>query len=994
MRRFTFQFMQLLLVAAPALAAAKPVATQIFDAQYIVLEQQADGSTRPVYTKNVRLHAPLGSLFAAELQARLSAPSRDRARVVVTVRDRAGAVVFRTAAAAAKWRRGEFLKASPGDTTDSNIDSHLLPLPHALYVVRVPIVQGATLTITPHPGGPRTRFKLDALAAEARDARAVVPAVTPVWSNGDPANRVDLLILGDGYTSAEQSKFDDDVSRIVDSFFSRTPYQEYRNYVNVQTLFVPSAQSGADHPPYSSTCQVTEERVQTCCGDPAASGESGGFVDTAFDATYCSCNIARELTVDDMKVLAAAAAAPDWDAIIVLVNDPVYGGSGGPIGVVSTDISAVDIAQHEYGHSFTLLADEYDSPYPGYPLCSDIDESLPLCEPNVTDQNARSLIKWNRWIDMSVPIPTINPLPIETAAGLWAGARYLNSMYRQGYDCMMRALGRPFCDVAAEAYAVRLYSGGWGIPESGIDTIEPGSETPPPGAVTIPTTGMMFSADLLGPADGPALNVTWSLDGAVVASSAQMNGTTASYNLTLPPGVYSLKLEVIDTSPIIHDTVRASLAHSRLWTVTVLQPTTTVTPTPTTSQTPTRTRTPTATPTSTVTRTATRTPTRTATNTPTRTPTSTPTNTATRTATRTPTRTASSTVTRTRTLTQTPRFTTPSTPTTTPTRTPSSSATPTPTATVRFTISGAIHYYSNALAVPGVTVQLNGTGANGAQTDVNGQFVASGLPPGAWQVVPQKTGDFGFALSALDAVYVLQAVVGQRLLTPAQQLACDTSGNGAVTALDAVLMLQHVVGSISSFPVALMCGSDWAFVPIPTPISGETLMSPQISSASCQPGSIAFGPLASDAANQDFTAVLLGDCSGNWESLGSGTAASALIEAPRLQLGAMRRSRGSRVRVPLVVSTALPFHSLDVGVAYDPNQLRFVKMGPVDPQQAIIAVNTETAGIVHVAIASAAPILRDRGVFALEFDRMQRLRTVNAPHLVFGRLDSRVAEVE
>ena len=32
---------------------------------------------------------------------------------------------------------------------------------------------------------------------------------------------------------------------------------------------------------------------------------------------------------------------------------------------------AVGIAQHEFGHSFTGLADEYTTPYPGYPACSD-----------------------------------------------------------------------------------------------------------------------------------------------------------------------------------------------------------------------------------------------------------------------------------------------------------------------------------------------------------------------------------------------------------------------------------------------------------------------------------------------------------------------------------------------------------------------------------------------------------------------------------------------
>jgi hypothetical protein len=80
------------------------------------------------------------------------------------------------------------------------------------------------------------------------------------------------------------------------------------------------------------------------------------------------------------------------------------------------------------------------------------------------------------------------PAPTWTDAGLWEGARYLDTgIYRQGYGCIMRYLGAPFCDVAAEQYPLRLYSGGWGVPGAGIDNIEPGSESPTPGSLSAPT---------------------------------------------------------------------------------------------------------------------------------------------------------------------------------------------------------------------------------------------------------------------------------------------------------------------------------------------------------------------------------------------------------------------------------------------------------------------------------------------------------------------------
>jgi hypothetical protein len=59
--------------------------------------------------------------------------------------------------------------------------------------------------------------------------------------------------------------------------------------------------------------------------------------------------------------------------------------------------------------------------------------------------------------------PLDRPAPVETAAGLWEGARYLSTgKYRQGFACIMRVNGAPFCDVASEAIALRYYQGGWG----------------------------------------------------------------------------------------------------------------------------------------------------------------------------------------------------------------------------------------------------------------------------------------------------------------------------------------------------------------------------------------------------------------------------------------------------------------------------------------------------------------------------------------------------
>jgi hypothetical protein len=129
--------------------------------------------------------------------------------------------------------------------------------------------------------------------------------------------------------------------------------------------------------------------------------------------------------------------------------------------------------------------------------------------------------------------------------------------------------GAPFCDVAAEALALRYNQGGWGAPADGIDNIEPGSETPPPGAASVPASGGTFSAAMLGPIDGPPVATQWLVDGVPVASANVANGARASFTLTAAPGIHTLALQVTDMSPIIHPTVRDTVTSLRSWTVTV-----------------------------------------------------------------------------------------------------------------------------------------------------------------------------------------------------------------------------------------------------------------------------------------------------------------------------------------------------------------------------------------------------------------------------------------
>src|ERR1019366_8288318 len=58
-------------------------------------------------------------------------------------------------------------------------------------------------------------------------------ALMELQKMGDPATKVDLLVLGDGYTAAERPKFEKDARRFVEALFSTLPFREHRKDFNV-----------------------------------------------------------------------------------------------------------------------------------------------------------------------------------------------------------------------------------------------------------------------------------------------------------------------------------------------------------------------------------------------------------------------------------------------------------------------------------------------------------------------------------------------------------------------------------------------------------------------------------------------------------------------------------------------------------------------------------------------------------------------------------------
>ena len=352
--------------------------------------------------------------------------------------------------------------------------------------------------------------------------------VTTIQNNGDPANRIDIAILGDGYRASELATYAADVQNILSGVFAEEPFKEYRPYFNVHRIDVISNQSGADHP------------------------ESGTAVDTALDATYNCAGIARLICVNQSKVntiLQNSLPPAMRDMVVVVVNDPAYGGSGGPTAVLSTNSAAVHLFLHETGHSLGLLADEYGGPPP--PAC---DSAFEPIEANATKATSRATIKWAQWIDGATPIPTTGPTV--GVPGLYEGAKYCDTgLFRPTDSSKMRTLEAPFEQINSEQLVRRFYAF-----VSPIDAAAPTATTlsAPRGAV------QAFSVTALTPATH-ALGVTWLVDGQALASGPSFALDTA----TLTAGTHTVEARVVDPTAMVRSDPVGVLRDTRRWTLTV-----------------------------------------------------------------------------------------------------------------------------------------------------------------------------------------------------------------------------------------------------------------------------------------------------------------------------------------------------------------------------------------------------------------------------------------
>jgi hypothetical protein len=220
-----------------------------------------------------------------------------------------------------------------------------------------------------------------------RNAEQPAGALIKIHESGDPAVKLDFLILGDGYTAAERGKFERDARKLTAVLFRTSPFKERQNDINVWGLVPPAAQSGISRPSQNL------------------------YRRSPVGATYDAFDSERYVLTFDNKAFRDLAGNAPYEVVEILVNSSTYGG-GGIFGLYSTvaadSMWAPYIFVHEFGHHIAALADEYYTSDVAY--LPAVDRVEPW-EPNVTVLLDPAQLKWKDLVTPGTPLPT--PWPKE-----------------------------------------------------------------------------------------------------------------------------------------------------------------------------------------------------------------------------------------------------------------------------------------------------------------------------------------------------------------------------------------------------------------------------------------------------------------------------------------------------------------------------------------------------------------------------------------------------
>jgi IgA Peptidase M64/FG-GAP-like repeat len=272
-------------------------------------------------------------------------------------------------------------------------------------------------------------------------------SVTQIRSAGPPGVKRNLAILGDGFAAGDQTLYNDKVQQLViDGVFGHDYFYEDAEAWNIYRVNLVSNVSGVSQRKYNNGTILSTTLKDTALG-------------IIYSGSWAHCWLEYGANSNTLILNALNTWVPDYNFVLVILNEPGWGGCGGGGRAHVTLAGDWSVTAHEFGHGLGGLADEYcgSNTYAG-------GESGSV---DLTINTNRATLKWGNFVAPTTPIPTGSGSCVDYTQGAkpagWddnqdvgtfegAGAYYNRGIYRPVINCRMRSNVPPYCPVCYTSF--------------------------------------------------------------------------------------------------------------------------------------------------------------------------------------------------------------------------------------------------------------------------------------------------------------------------------------------------------------------------------------------------------------------------------------------------------------------------------------------------------------------------------------------------------------
>ena len=267
-------------------------------------------------------------------------------------------------------------------------------------------------------------------------------SMTQILSSGPVGSKVNVAVLGDGFAAGtDQTTYNNKVQDLLlNGLFRHDYYFEDIQAFNVFRVNLISVDSGVGTKQYNNGTLLSTTTKNTALG-------------IYYSGSWSHCWLEWGPNSGTLINNALNTWVPDHQIVLILLNNPGFGGCGGggfatlPLGVTWDTIA------HEFGHGLGGFCDEYcvSGAYAG---------GEPGC-PDLTLDINRTTLKWRAFVNPVTPLPTgtgscagytAGPRPADwddnQSVGLFeGGGTKQTGVYRPVINCRMNSNLPPYCPV-------------------------------------------------------------------------------------------------------------------------------------------------------------------------------------------------------------------------------------------------------------------------------------------------------------------------------------------------------------------------------------------------------------------------------------------------------------------------------------------------------------------------------------------------------------------